>query len=998
MPEELRCQNRLKQNDETAVRTGFFSRLTLLYRQFIFLLITTAVSGSRLKYLVSFRTTLRISRYLFRALALMLWTLGALLTAFYIVNVLHEREAQIQQEFNAGYDRTQWYIRHSSDMTRELKYIAENRLNASSSGSGLDMLSNAFSGKVTPPQFYPLSSGSDCSAMSNKWRSSLESLNYFLHYWKENFATAYDLNRVFFIGGDSQCLANFSVGNASIDRDRALKSLSERLLKYRNGDDEERKSSVFWVSPASQPGVGYFYMITPVYMANKVAALLGIEQSIRLDDFITPGNLPVTVTLVDEDNQRMLSSVRSGPVFSSDDLPDADSWFGYIKGYDQLIMKKPLPPSSLSVIYSVSTNVMVDQLKIMIINAVLVNLLSALALFILAWLLERRMFLPAEDHAHRLEEHEQFNRKIVASAPVGICILRLSDGTNILSNELAHNYLTILTQEDRQRLTEIICGQQTSLVNVLTGSNAHLQISFVHSRYRNENVAICVLVDVSARVKMEESLQEMAHASEQASQSKSMFLATVSHELRTPLYGIIGNLDLLQTKALPQGVESLVTAMNNSSSLLLKIISDILDFSKIESEQLKIEPREFSPREVVAHITANYLAMVIKKRLTLWCFIESDVPVTLKGDPIRLQQVISNLLSNAIKFTHTGGIVLHVYVHDGYLAFRVRDTGVGIPAKEMTRLFDPFFQVGTGIQRNFQGTGLGLAICEKLVNLMDGDIELDSGPGMGSQFIIRIPLYNSKTVVPVLQEALQDKNVWLALHNDVLNDYLCRSLHEQGISVCRYEGECGPDDVIVTDHDLQPAHAVRAVVRFDGGHNGAPQELIAGRWIYSTTAPHELASLLGRIYRVEVEVQTGFTVETVSEPQPVSNDDILILVVDDHPINRMLLSDQLSSLGYQVKTAQDGIDALNVISRNDIDIVLTDVNMPNMDGYRLTQRLRQLGQTFPIVGVTANALAEEKQRCIESGMDNCLSKPVTMDGLRQALVFYAERVRKGRVD
>ncbi|MFZ4214151.1 histidine kinase dimerization/phospho-acceptor domain-containing protein, partial [Pantoea endophytica] len=220
-----------------------------------------------------------------------------------------------------------------------------------------------------------------------------------------------------------------------------------------------------------------------------------------------------------------------------------------------------------------------------------------------------------------------------------------------------------------------------------------------------ETVAICVLVDVSARVRMEQSLQEMAHSAEQASQSKSMFLATVSHELRTPLYGIIGNLDLLQTKVLPKGVDSLVTAMNNSSSLLLKIISDILDFSKIESEQLKIEPHPFSPREVVNHIASNYLSLVVRKRLALYVFIENDVPLIMDGDAMRLQQVISNLLNNAIKFTHTGCIILHAYVKEGYLAFRVRDTGVGIPAKEVTRLFDPFFQVGSGVQRNFQGTG-----------------------------------------------------------------------------------------------------------------------------------------------------------------------------------------------------------------------------------------------------------------------------------------------------
>lgn len=925
----------------------------------------------------------------------MLWTLGALLTTFYIVSVLHEKENQVRQEFNANFEQAQWYIRHSAGVSRELKYIAENRLNATA--NGLDVLNGLFPGKVALPQFYPLYADSDCSVMSNNWRSSLESLSYFLHYWKENFSSAYELNRVFFVGGESLCLADFGVGEASADRERALKSLHERILRYRNGNEEQRKNNLFWLAPSSQPGMGYYYMVTPVYVAGKMAALLGVEQTIRVEDFLTPGSFPVSATLVDENNQRVMTSPHSGARIDLAELPDKAAWFGYMNGYKRLVLKKNLAPSSLSVIYSVETHEMIEKLKTLIVNALLLNLISALGLFTLAWQFERRMFLPAEDNAHRLEEHEQFNRKIVASAPVGICILRTSDGTNILSNELAHNYLSMLTQEDRQRLTEIICGQQVNFVDVLTGSNTNLQISFVHSRYRNENVAICVLVDVSARVKMEESLQEMAQAAEQASQSKSMFLATVSHELRTPLYGIIGNLDLLQTKALPKGVDSLVTAMNNSSSLLLKIISDILDFSKIESEQLRIEPREFSPREIITHIASNYLAMVVKKRLTLWVFIDSNVPVTLDGDPLRLQQVISNLLNNAIKFTHTGGIVLQAFVKDGYLAFRVRDTGVGIPAKEITRLFDPFVQVGTGVQRNFQGTGLGLAICEKLINMMDGDIEVDSEPGMGSQFIVRIPLYNSKVMTPLLHDGLQGKRCWLEVRNEALATFLERLLREHGIEVERLsESGSSAEDIIVTDYDFQTDLPMRAMIRFDGSHNDGPQEMSPGRWVYGTTTPHELPALLGRIYRVEVAMPDASPLLPAAGEQAISNEDILILVVDDHPINRMLLSDQLGSLGYRVKTAQDGVDALNVLSRNDIDIVLTDVNMPNMDGYRLTQRLRQLGLTFPVVGVTANALAEEKQRCMEAGMDNCLSKPVTLDTLRKTLAIYAERVRKSR--
>ncbi|MCV2513089.1 two-component system sensor histidine kinase RcsC [Leclercia pneumoniae] len=947
-----------------------------------------------MKYLVSFRTTLKVSRYLFRALALLLWLLIALFSVFYIVNALHQKESEIRQEFNLSSDQAQRYIQRTSDVMKELKYIAENRLTAE---NGI-MASRGRDSKAEVPDFEPLFPDSDCSTMGSAWRGSLESLAWFMRYWRDNFSAAYDLNRVFLIGSDNLCMADFGLRDVPVERDDALKSLHERIVKYRNAPQDERGNNIFWISQGPRPGIGYFYSLTPVYLANRLQALLGIEQTIRMENFYTPGTLPIGVTILDENGHPLIS--LTGPENRIKIDPrwmQERSWFGYTSGFRDLVLKKSLPPSSLSIVYSVPVDMVLERIRMLILNSVLLNVLVGIALFTLARMYERKIFIPAEADAQRLEEHEQFNRKIVASAPVGICILRTVDGTNILSNELAHNYLNMLTHEDRQRLTQIICGQQVNFVDVLTSNNTNLQISFVHSRYRNENVAICVLVDVSARVKMEESLQDMAQSAEQASQSKSMFLATVSHELRTPLYGIIGNLDLLQTKELPRGVDRLVTAMNNSSSLLLKIISDILDFSKIESEQLKIEPREFSPREVMNHISANYLPLVVRKQLGLYCFIEPDVPVTLQGDPMRLQQVISNLLSNAIKFTDIGCIVLHVTRAGDYLSIRVRDTGVGIPAKEVVKLFDPFFQVGTGVQRNFQGTGLGLAICEKLISMMDGDISVDTEPGMGSQFTIRIPLYAAQSPSSVVVKGLSDKRCWLAVNNASLHSYLESLLTRSGIRVARYQGQT-PDaeDVLLTDDELAQPWQGKASVLFCRRHIGIPLERAHGVWINSVASPHELIALLARIWRVELETSDG----TAALPSPETaqlNDDMMILVVDDHPINRRLLADQLGSLGYQCKTANDGVDALNVLSKNHIDIVLSDVNMPNMDGYRLTQRIRQLGLTLPVVGVTANALAEEKQRCLESGMDSCLSKPVTLDVLKQTLAVYADRVRKARV-
>ncbi|BBQ88444.1 two-component system sensor histidine kinase RcsC [Raoultella ornithinolytica] len=947
-----------------------------------------------MKYLASFHTTLKVSRYLFRALAVLLWMLIAFVSVFYIVNALHDRESEIRQEFNLNADQAQRYIQRTADVIKELKYVAGNRPTSGDEGGATP----APGGNIAVPDFEPLYPDSDCGTMGATWRNSLQSLAWFMRYWRDNFSAAYDLNRIFLIGSDNLCMANFGLREMPLERDQALKVLHQRIEQYRDAPQNERGNNLFWISQGVRPGVGYFYALTPVYMANRLQALLGIEQTIRMESFFTPGSLPMSVTILDDNGQPLISLAgQDNKIKSEARWMQERIWFGYTAGFRELALKKSLPPSSLSIVYSVSVDQVLERIRMLIINAIVLNILTGVILFALARMYERRIFIPAENDAQRLEEHEQFNRKIVASAPVGICILRTLDGTNILSNELAHNYLNMLTHEDRQRLTQIICGQQVNFVDVLTSNNTNLQISFVHSRYRNENVAICVLVDVSARVKMEESLQEMAQAAEQASQSKSMFLATVSHELRTPLYGIIGNLDLLQTKELPKGVDRLVTAMNNSSSLLLKIISDILDFSKIESEQLKIEPGEFSPREVMNHISANYLPLVVRKQLGLYCFIEPDVPQLMSGDPMRLQQVISNLLSNAIKFTDTGCIVLHVQCAGDYLQISVRDTGEGIPAKEVVRLFDPFFQVGTGVQRNFQGTGLGLAICEKLISMMDGDIAVETEPGMGSRFTIRIPLYGVQNRSPLVIDGLAGTCCWLAIRNASLALFVESLLICHGLHCQIYDGQRpGADDILLTDDEPDARWQGSAAVIFCRRHIGIPLERTPGEWIHSVTTPHELLPLLGRILRIAVTTTEHGPALAAPETQVASNDDMMILVVDDHPINRRLLADQLGSLGYQCVTANDGVDALGVLSKQHIDIVLSDVNMPNMDGYRLTQRIRELGMTLPVIGVTANALAEEKQRCLESGMDNCLSKPVTLDIIKQTLAIYAARVRKER--
>lgn len=390
----------------------------------------------------------------------------------------------------------------------------------------------------------------------------------------------------------------------------------------------------------------------------------------------------------------------------------------------------------------------------------------------------------------------------------------------------------------------------------------------------------------------------------------------------------------------------------------------------------------------------------MRKNLTLYCFIDPSVPATLSGDPVRLQQVLSNLVSNAIKFTDTGCIIFQVCCSEEYLEFWVRDTGVGIHPREAIKLFDPFFQAGSGVQRHFQGTGLGLAICEKLVNLMDGDMSLTSEPGLGSQFGIRIPLYQAHYEVPTVSDVLRQKTCWLRVRNASLEHNALNLLRQYGISAACHSGQpIQEDDIIISDHPQNTPLLSRWSVLFSRTHIGSAQESEEGQWVMSTAGLPDLPMLLERLCRTkDSEGESLAMPSTLSQTQYnlVENSDILILVVDDHPINRRLLADQLGSLGYQVITANDGVDALNALTKKTADIVLTDVNMPNMDGYTLTRTLRAQSWEAPVIGVTANALAEERQRCLAAGMDNCLSKPVTLDVLQQSLAQYSQQVREQR--
>jgi len=557
----------------------------------------------------------------------------------------------------------------------------------------------------------------------------------------------------------------------------------------------------------------------------------------------------------------------------------------------------------------------------------------------------------------------------------------------------------------------------------LKNSKEDLEVRVHERTFELEQSNNKLLSEISERRKIEVDLLKAKEKAEIASKAKSNFLANMSHEIRTPLNGIIGMTELAIDTDLDETQQNLLSTVNFEAESLLNVINDILDFSKIEAGKMELETIKFNIKDLLDSFSTTFAFKAFQKGLEFLVYYSDKIPDTLFGDPTKLKQILANLSSNALKFTHQGEIFIKVDIDSISqdkikLVFSVKDTGIGIPKEKQQQIFDSFTQVDSSTTRKYGGTGLGTTISKRFIQMMNGEIRLESEVDVGTTFLFTaefdieketpIKMKHSLKILNNLQVLIVDDN---SSNRFILNDYLinmnCKPIISDSAknALELLNDEKNDIQLIISDYHMPNMDGVELskIIREHKKHKDTPiiilssvgspyeikdiNEIVINKFINKPIRRKEFYDSILSVLNIDdnndkmIDSSNSENTEIIEQRKSKK-----ILLVEDYPTNQQIALRHLINAGYGVKLAENGKEALESFINYHFDVILMDIQMPVMDGYKATELIRKLElekeiKKTPIIAMTAHAFKGYKEKCLDIGMDDYLTKPLRRQNL-----------------